>query len=720
MSDPPTPNAIASSSKLPLDQAEILSLPPSSLTPEILHSTLLPLADIDALTTCSDLLLANTIQDPLSARCIVQFGLARGESDLRRIETEVRGELHDSSKGWETWSSEEIHEAVARILAAGADNERILRCCETISEADKRLETFEDFFPSALAAPSTDNAASGSTAETGGAGTRESETGEAETIQDTGLIIDDPWEEEIGDGKMEDGPPLDDPWDAAGSEKSASVNSGKSDHRQATPSDKETPASTEPPILLSAFLSQPLLTSALSLAAAAAVSALQIIRNHHPVEIFPYRFALLEALPGWTPPGELESAGLLPQMGVDGMEKPWSPIQTVGAKTFLDVLPDDYRSTTSIPTSQPDLLTSEALSQWYAKRIYSLDSLGLLDVQLGWVQFGASLGVPGLDPFGEDLSLLSRLIYDANLTAAQQDRWNLVSWRAASECEVVKAYLSNSSEAGVVEDIKRLVLPYLYVLESRAERAGNTDSHLPDRLLYEAILGLSLHLVLPVFEASKATLPKTDRLVKNDIDVARLALACLYGSDQREIWTTMSAIFECLPVWDVSGGDIDADKEATATTLDSIATFVRPSRAGAQPPTAHDFFIFFSPLPFAALSRALDILDVHLESGEILARWDTAVQPRFLLQSARNTGDQTELAERMVRRQSSRGLSETRWTKLWGDMRKLNGGDDALLRGAFGMLSAGDMMRIYLGGVLGSGRKRSLTASRVRTEVSRI
>jgi len=35
-------------------------------------------------------------------------------------------------------------------------------------------------------------------------------------------------------------------------------------------------------------------------------------------------------------------------------------------------------------------------------------------------------------------------------------------------------------------------------------------------------------------------------------------------------------------------------------------------------------------------------------------------------------------------------------------------------------LSAGDMMRIYLGGVLGSGRKRSLTASRVRTEVSRI
>jgi hypothetical protein len=51
---------------------------------------------------------------------------------------------------------------------------------------------------------------------------------------------------------------------------------------------------------------------------------------------------------------------------------------------------------------------------------------------------------------------------------------------------------------------------------------------------------------------------------------------------------------------------------------------------------AKDLFIFFAPLPFASLSRALDILDVHLESGEILARWDTAVQLRFLLQSARN------------------------------------------------------------------------------------
>jgi hypothetical protein len=178
----------------------------------------------------------------------------------------------------------------------------------------------------------------------------------------------------------------------------------------------------------------------------------------------------------------------------------------------------------------------------------------------------------------------------------------------------------------------------------------------------------------------------------------------LYGSDEREVWSTMSGIFECLPVWDVSGGDLESDKEATATTLDSIATFVRPHASSDKPPSAKDLFIFFAPLPFAALSRALDILDVHLESGEILARWNTAVQLRFLLQSARDKEEQAQLAEKMIRRQA--GMKDLgKWTKLWEDMCRLNGGDDALLRGAFGTLSMEDMMRAYLSGILGSGSK---------------
>jgi hypothetical protein len=355
---------------------------------------------------------------------------------------------------------------------------------------------------------------------------------------------------------------------------------------------------------------------------------------------------------------------------------------------------------TMIPNASP--LDAKGLSTWFASRVESLDAVGALDLQLAWVQHGASLGVPDLDALGEDLSLLSRLIYDANLSPTEHEKWSLSTWKKATQAEIVSAYLSNSTPFSIVGDIRRLVLPYLYVLESRAEREGRPDAQLVERLLHEAVLSLPLNKALPVFDASKATIPMGDRLLRNDQNVARLALACLYGSDEREVWSTMSGIFECLPVWDVSGGDLESDQEATSTTLDSIATFVRPTTSSIKPPTPKDLFIFFAPLPFASLSRALDILDVHLESGEILARWNTAVQLRFLLQSARDKDEQRQLAEKMVRRQG--GLkSADKWPKLWEDMCRLNGGDDALLRGAFGMLSKKDMMRVYLNGILGSG-----------------
>ncbi len=82
------------------------------------------------------------------------------------------------------------------------------------------------------------------------------------------------------------------------------------------------------------------------------------------------------------------------------------------------------------------------------------------------------------------------------------------------------------------------------------------------------------------------------------------------------------------------------------------------------------------------------------------------VQLRFLLQSSRDGKEQMELTEKIVRRLAARARNEQteqRWWSLWGDMLKLNGGEDNLLRGAFGMLSVEEMMKIYLGGLLSSG-----------------
>ncbi|CAD6582004.1 MAG: hypothetical protein TREMPRED_003153, partial [Tremellales sp. Tagirdzhanova-0007] len=564
----------ASSSEEFIEHIDILSLSPSLLSPEFLHTKLLPLSDIETLTTCSNLINAGKIEDVQLARYTIEFGLARVDKALQQIEAKIRDVLGTSQGDWDQVDHEDIRAAVATVVSNNEGNMTLLEGGRILHDARRRIDTFEVFFPPD-SAPGRANAGI-------------SRSGEANPSGDGAIIIDDPWAEADGDDASVDEPILDDPWEAADSESNL-TRSAKADQNTNTIHPPSIDEISEPPIALSTFLTLPLPISALSLAAAASVSALRVVCERHVAETFPYRFHLLDALPLWVPPVDLQSANLLPQIGVDGKEKPWPWLYTAESKTIFDVLPQEYRSpAASFPATEADLVTSDSLSSWYERRILSLDSLGFLDLQIAWVQFGTSHGVIGLDALGEDLSLFSRLIYDAKLTSSQEAQWSVASWRTASEEEKVKAYLSNTTTESVVSDIKRLVLPHLHVIESRAERAGKAEPHLADRLLHNAILGLPLRLVLPVFEASKATLLATNRLLRNDINVARLALACLYGSDQRDDWATMSAIFECLPVWDVSGGDLEADKEATSMTLDSIATFVRPTKAGLKPPTAHD------------------------------------------------------------------------------------------------------------------------------------
>ncbi len=175
----------------------------------------------------------------------------------------------------------------------------------------------------------------------------------------------------------------------------------------------------------------------------------------------------------------------------------------------------------------------------------------MVDAALSLVQHAASQGVPGLDEAGEDLTLVARLVYDAPQaeTSAAED-WSLEMWRSMDPADIIRAYLAHTTEETVAHDIQRLVMPYLFVLESRAERAGKPDASLPTRLLYDYILNAPLGIVAAIFEASKPTLPQGRRVIRDDEAMARLALACLYGSDRIYEWPTMSRIFDCLPSWD--------------------------------------------------------------------------------------------------------------------------------------------------------------------------
>ncbi|KAG8907770.1 hypothetical protein FRB99_002269 [Tulasnella sp. 403] len=496
-----------------------------------------------------------------------------------------------------------------------------------------------------------------------------------------------------------------DPWADTGETESATTAS-------------QAPASAPPPpFTLSSFLYTPLVTSALLLASSLQFGALRILLSRHHSVLFPHRYRILDTIPLYVYPTEFSQ--ILPSFdyaqSVEKVQQTTSPreapdwVETEAAQRITEQAP------TSIPEpwdvgpasyTQPNPLSAEELSAWYIKRVNDVDAnLGLVDVSLALVQHGASEGIPGLDELGEELSLLSRLVYDTSSNGAQPADWTLSRWRCMDSESIVASYLSLSTPQTIADDIRRLVLPYLYVLEARQERTGAPDPDIPNRHLYRYILRAPLPVVAAIFQASKPTLRVDQRIIKKDEDMIRLALACLYGSDSLDQWTTMTQIFECLPAWQDLGKEEEYEGDAADETLRSMATFIAPS-ASRPVAAAEELMIFFNPLPPRSLSRALDILDVHLDSGETFSRWNVPAPLRWFLQSAGDEGQQRAWATRMARRNATGDSVEDdeEWINLMKDMVRLAKGKDELMRGAFGLLSKEQVKKIFFEGLLSLGK----------------
>lgn len=476
----------------------------------------------------------------------------------------------------------------------------------------------------------------------------------------------------------------------------------------------------DPPIPLSDFLAEDMLEVACFFASQQQFTALQTLMLYHSATLWPSRFVILDSIPSHTHPSEYRE--LLPAYDVDHdaeqtpsfsswrTEQDWvenaevhAALRASSAVSYVEL---DLHQSNADATVYTEPLAPKDLTAWYKRRVDTIiSSTGILDIALATVQHGASYGVPDLDELGEELSLLSRLVYESPQPHEPQDSqdWTLARWRSMGPAEVVSAYLAHSSPETVAKDITRLVMPYVFVLEARAERAGNSDPGLPTRLLYDYILSAPLPIVAAVFEASKATLPVAHRIIRNDEDVVRLALACLYSSDSRTEWSTMSSIFECLPVWAITPGTEDETDEADATIM-SLGSFVAPSTTRPQC-SSSDLILFFKPLPLVSLSRALDILDVHLESGEILSRWNVGAPLRWFLQSATDPVEQRARANRMARRtgNSNELNGKDEWEWLLEDMLKLSGSSENGVKSAFGLLSREEVSSIFFAGLLSSG-----------------
>jgi hypothetical protein len=483
--------------------------------------------------------------------------------------------------------------------------------------------------------------------------------------------------------------------------------------------DAETDQQPPPPLSLSTFLSQSLVDSACLLATRESFAPLQILFKRHGSSIWPHRFTILAFIPTHLSP--LYHQEVLPKLDLSRNEEHRPPVEAwrpeldwtenpsvqVALSTSGHDVPRSQFSTHS-EDEAPQPMSSQELALWYRGRIQTILGLtGMVDVALSMAQHATSQGIPGLDELGEDLSLLFRLVYDAQAAAKDgpEDDWTLEQWKSMDSLAIIRAMLALSTPQTVVADVREFVSPYLFVLESRAERAGHPNPKLSLQLLNDFILGAPLEMVARIFEVSKPTLPSRHRLIPDNEDMARLALACLYGSDSLDEWYVMSQIFECLPDWSGASGDEDFE-DAVEMTTTSLGTYVTPTTARPKC-TPSDLFLFFRPLPQPSLFRALDILDVHLESGEILSRWDAPAPLRWFLQSSNDKNSQRARAVRMARRPGANSalLSPADWEWLLEDMLKLCRTNENGLQCAFGLLSQAEILSIFLSGLLSTGRK---------------
>jgi hypothetical protein len=479
------------------------------------------------------------------------------------------------------------------------------------------------------------------------------------------------------------------------------------------------PSPSAPPLSLSTFLTRSLVNSACLLATKEAFDSLQILCKRHGPSIWPHRLTVLECIPAHVPPSDYQE--FLPKLDSLRDEEHQSPAETwrmaldwtehPSVQAALSISgydsPQDPLSTSSA-NEAPQPMSSQELTSWYRQRIRTiLESTGMVDVALSMAERATSHGISGLDELGEELSLLSRLVYDAQAAAEDgpEDDWTLEQWKSMDSLAVVRAMLALSTPETLVADIRKFVLPYLFVLESRAERTGDPNSLISRQLLNDFVLGAPLEMVVRIFEESKPTLPSSSRLISDNEDIARLALACLYGSNSLNEWHIMSQIFECLPAWNETFDDEDSE-DAVEMTITSLGAYVTPTTARPKC-TPSNLFVFFRPLPLPSLSRALDILDVHLEAGEILLRWDAPAPLRWFLQSNSDKNTQRARAVRMARRPGvSRALhSQDDWEWLLEDMLKLCRTNDNGIRNAFGLLPQAEILSIFLNGILSTGRK---------------
>ncbi|KAF9921302.1 hypothetical protein FBU30_008700 [Linnemannia zychae] len=404
----------------------------------------------------------------------------------------------------------------------------------------------------------------------------------------------------------------------------------------------------------------------------------------------------------------------------------------------------------ALPSPMEFPASCEVLSHWYIDRAFDIDrNAGQMMEIRRLIQYGTNYNIPGLETMSEDLEIICKLLYETKPDSRRpeaQTRWaetildiSLEQFSTMNPMEVVQLCLGVSDELTIVQDIRRLVLPYLTVMVLRRWQRGDPihvpgeglpaglDINNPMSYLYAFLLSHSpIHLswVRAVVEASKPVYEPEERIISNDMDLSWLTMSCMYGCRTINEWKVMSDMIVCLPMFEQTE-DVDekVDKVRRAELRRDIFIRTGNDSQDTSPRMTHDHaalpqqldpinmfpaFVKYAPTQ-GLMQHALDTLEKHLTAAETLARYELPVRLSWFLENSDSEANQLQMVIKMARlasggpeKMGERFESDDEWMLLLEDLIRLRGGEHG--GGVFGLVSEQDIYREYLAGVLSCGK----------------
>lgn len=279
---------------------------------------------------------------------------------------------------------------------------------------------------------------------------------------------------------------------------------------------------------------------AMELAYQARFSLLEILIRRNSAELLPFRLAILEQIPETVGPELYEK--LLPvcsQSGESAIETTWS--EYLSPWRSLDWVEEYFKpqlgwiedsQTAEFGSVQPRSINfpaaQEDLTQWYTKRVFSVDRIsGRIDFCQKLMTLGQNKLIAGLESTSNELQWFSEVAYNF---FSQKDSAKFAVTMRFSEFRDLKMkdllalFLSDTNEVNFSHNFSNFVLPYMRKI-STDKRSLKENMH---EFWYATLKLADDHLDCCAIVLSELKDCYSD-LGFGAVDLSIFVLACLYG-----------------------------------------------------------------------------------------------------------------------------------------------------------------------------------------------